>query len=548
ILNSSLLNLVYNHTTLQKSTFPINNHEVPHQSPYLSLSMLFCYTGVGAATTRPKTVELALMSSVGNTEGIQYFVNLTVGTPGQPQTLLIDTGSSETFFFASNASLYNSSSDYVDSTFNSSKSSTFEMIDSGAFHASFMLGSVWFKGDYVRDAVQLSIDLMVQKLTFGLANKLKERFKPYTGIMGLAYSSNIHLTRHHKMELPPTFVEGLVQAGVISSRLYSIYLNTLDQYGSILFGGIDTKKYEGQLTTLNMRPSRKTGKVDNINLYLEEVKMKPYNESYQPIVRSTSDKKFETLIDTGTPDWQLPFDAWRQVVRYARAEPSKGIWPGVPEGFFVKACSEVARGIANTTHFEVTFAGNGSNTAVLRLELADLFSPITTGDGSAATDGSGRPMCWLRIMPSLGPDYTTSSSVIRAGYWVFDLDNGQVSLAQANLGANSSNVVQVDAGPDGLRKAVNNHLKAEIQTNKVEGQMSALATYELSTATNTVGYATGAESYPTPTGTGIPSHSGSKVHVRRYESVAAAAMVKLEASGAWVLCVAVVVMAATLAI
>ncbi|KAG9888470.1 acid protease, partial [Aureobasidium melanogenum] len=436
---------------------------------FIYLSLLFCYTEASAAANRPKTVELALMSSVGNTEGIQYFVNLTAGTPGQPQTLIIDTGSSNTFLFASNASLCSNASDCVGGTFNSSKSSTFEMIEPRAFQITFMLGSVWFKGDYVRDAVQIS-DLMVQKLTFGLANKLKERFKPYTGIMGLGYSSNTSLRRHHKMALPPTFVEGLVQAGAISSRLYSIYLNTLDQYGSILFGGIDTKKYKGQLTTLNLLRSRH--KVDNIHLYLEEVKIKPYNESERTIVHSTNDRKFTTLIDTGTPDWQLPIDAYFEVVRYAGGEPSMGIWPGVPEACHVKACSEVARGIANTTHFEVTFAGNGSNTAVLRLELADLFSQITTQDGSAATDASGRPMCWLRIAPSLRTHLITSSSVIRAGYWVFDLDNGQVSLAQANLGANSSDVVPVEAGADGLKKAVNNNLRAEAQLDKVEGRLS----------------------------------------------------------------------------
>ncbi|KAG9523403.1 acid protease, partial [Aureobasidium melanogenum] len=520
---------------------------------FIYLSLLFCYTEASAVASLPKTVELALMSSVGNTEGIQYFVNLTIGNHGQLQKVLIDTGSSNTFFFASNASFCNTS-DCVGGTFDSSKSSTFEMVNPGAFKASFMGGSTWFKGDYVRDAVQMN-DLMVQKVPFGLANKLKEVFKPYTGIMGLGYSSNMSHKKHQKLALPPTFVEGLVQAGAISSRLYSIYLNTLDQYGSILFGGIDTKKYNGQLTTLNLLRSRKAKNVDNINLYLEEVKMKPYNESYRTIVRSANDSKLITLIDTGTPDWQLPIDAYRQVVRYARVQPSTDIWPGIPKGNFVKPCSEVARGIANTTHFEITFAGNGSNTAVLRLELADLFSPITTGDGSAATDGSGRPMCWLRVAAQAGNHYITSSSVIRAGYWVFDLDNGQVSLAQANLGANSSDVVPVEAGADGLKQAVNNNLRAEAQLDKVEGRLSTSVTYVLSTATNTVGYATGAESYPTPTGTGMYDPSGdhspprsSNGHVRRFESAATATMVNLGASGMWVLCVAVVMMAATLVV
>ncbi|KAG9734382.1 hypothetical protein KCU73_g10789, partial [Aureobasidium melanogenum] len=139
---------------------------------FIYLSLLFCYAR--AAASRLKTVELALMSSVGNTEGLEYFVNLTVGTPGQPQTLIVDTGSSNTFLFASDVSLLASNasfcntSDCVGGTFDSSKSSTFEMIDPEAFKVNFMLATEWFRGDYIRDVVQIN-DLIVQKLTFGLA-------------------------------------------------------------------------------------------------------------------------------------------------------------------------------------------------------------------------------------------------------------------------------------------------------------------------------------------------------------------------------------------
>ena len=79
--------------------------------------------------------------------------------------------------------------------------------------------------------------------------------------------------------------------------------------------------------------------------------------------------------------------------------------------------------------------------------------------------------------------------------------------------------------------------------------------YELSTATNTIGYATGIKSYPVPTGTG--SHNPSKArnlprgvsnpHVRRAEN-AAASMASLEAYGFWVLCAAVIVAVGTVAV
>lgn len=112
---------------------------------------------------------------------------------------------------------------------------------------------------------------------------------------------------------------------------------------------------------------------------------------------------------------------------------------------------------------------------------------------------------------------------MRSGYWVFDLDNGQVSVAQANLRADSSNVVQVEDGA-GLSKVAND-VKAETKKIDVEGQMSATAVYKLSTVTGNTGYSTGAE--PRPTATNIPESFRSNQHRRsnieldgRFESAA----------------------------
>ena len=385
-------------------------------------------------------------------------------------------------------------------------------------------------------------NLMISKLPFGLARKFEELWKPHTGIMGLGYSSIMN--HFHQENMPPSFLEGLVQAGAISSRLYSIYLNTVDQYGSILFGGLDTDKYKGPLTTLNcVRRSPKAKMIDNFYLYLEEVKMRPFNESSKTILRSTNDSKITTLVDTGTPDWRLPRDAFVEVVRHAGGKLSSD------KTRLIRPCSEVARGMADTTYFDLTFAGNGSNAATLRLELADLYTPIPT------TDDAGRPMCALGVVETDSDKFLLiSSSVMRAGYWVFDLDNGQVSLAQANLGADSSNVVRVEAGPEGLKKAAKN-LKAEIQRDEVEGLKQVSMTYELSTATNTIGYATGIKSYPMPTGTRTrePSNahnsprSRGDPHVRRGEN-AATTMASLGAHVVWVLCAAIIVAVGTVAV
>jgi hypothetical protein len=119
-----------------------------------SLSLLFCCAR--ADKPHPNTVELALMSSVGNLDGFEYYVNFTVGTPGQLQKVLIDTGSSNTFVLASNSSFCETSG-CDGGTFDLSKSPTYEKVNtSQPFATSFMMNRVWFRGDYVRDVFQLS--------------------------------------------------------------------------------------------------------------------------------------------------------------------------------------------------------------------------------------------------------------------------------------------------------------------------------------------------------------------------------------------------------
>lgn len=347
-------------------------------------------------------------------------------------------------------------------------------------------------------------DTAITNFPMGIANRMALFYTPYTGILGLGYSSLMAYPGYKKKSsefaLPPSFVEALVQASAISSRLYSIYLNTLDRPGSIVFGGVDTAKYHGPLTTLNVvAKDEEAG--DNFFLYLDSITMWPHGGQNQTIVRSTKHRKYITVPDTGTPAWHLPSGAYRQVIEQAGVTSTDDVTLSTvfKHRRFVRPCSDVAYGIANTTRFDITFSGNGTNTGTLNLELADLFTPLTSEDGSAVTDGNGQSMCWLRVVESDELFLITGSAAMRPGYWVFDLDNGQVSVAQANLRANSSNVVQVEAGA-GLSKVAND-VKAETKKIDVEGQMPATAVYKLSTVTSNVDYSTGVEPRPTATDT-----------------------------------------------
>ncbi|KAK6008667.1 hypothetical protein QM012_000570 [Aureobasidium pullulans] len=202
------------------------------------LSLLFCC--VKAATNHLKTVELALTSNFGNTIGDSYGVNLTIGTPGQPQMIALDTGSSDTIFVASNASICEKDG-CNGGTFNSSKSTTFKMAKPGALDSGYFDGTR-MRGDLITDVAHLD-NHVITNFPIELAKEGRLPFAPRVGFLGLGYSRKMaHLRHRNGVKSFPGFVDTLIQAGAISSRLYSIYLNTLDLGGSSQSSGQFVKR------------------------------------------------------------------------------------------------------------------------------------------------------------------------------------------------------------------------------------------------------------------------------------------------------------------
>lgn len=80
----------------------------------------------------------------------------------------------------------------------------------------------------------------------GIASNTSSGFGPYGGVMGIGYTINeAGLTTY------PNIMDDMVASRAIGTKLYSIWLNTVESnFGSILFGGIDTAKFKGNLYTL----------------------------------------------------------------------------------------------------------------------------------------------------------------------------------------------------------------------------------------------------------------------------------------------------------
>lgn len=97
-----------------------------------------------------KTVHASLTN-----EYILYFINVTVGTPGQPFSLQLDTGSSDIWFPSVNADVCKQDIQYCPvGTYDSSASSTFAKLDLPQFQIQYVDGTE-IAGSYISDVLNI---------------------------------------------------------------------------------------------------------------------------------------------------------------------------------------------------------------------------------------------------------------------------------------------------------------------------------------------------------------------------------------------------------
>lgn len=415
---------------------------------------------------------------------------MTVGTPPQDQVVILDTGSSDLYFDASTASSCESTGPYScrGGTFDHSKSSSYNVVaQSPAFNTSFGDGSTAV-GPFASDFVGIG-DVMIDGVQFGVAEEVNSTTGYAIGLMGVGYSEN-EATRHQYPNMP----EVLKTAGVINSRLYSVYLNDVGQTsGSILFGGIDKSKYTGDMVTLDLLPDAVTSQVDQFISVVTDLSATVGGKTSQIFsdgssgiaAYSRSDSSLPVLLDTGSSAWSVPEDYYNQ-----------GIAPVFTYVDQQGACSCEHRDSDDS--ITLTFGGEIKITVPAREFIAPLYNSTT--NEPVPYDTAGNQACVFMITPAspTGEGFQTlGDAVLRSMYVVFDLDNGQVSLAQAAVNSTSQpNIVTVQAGPSGVASAVSVASSAPTQTYSVAAAVDGTASFSVSTAQSTIGTATGVNAVP----------------------------------------------------
>jgi hypothetical protein len=381
------------------------------------------------------------VSVLNNITGKGYYIDLGIGTPPQKLSFLVDTGSSDTWVNSVEAEfctegqtiLYQQFAPSCMPQFDSDESKTFEVV-SRDFEIAYLDGSS-AAGVYFNDTVTIDgDDAVLENQQLGLATDTSHP----TGIMGLGMKVAVAARKVY-----PTIIDNLVSQGFIDTPAFSVYLDSLSEdSGTILFGGIDTKKYVGSLTTLPLKPDTLSD-FDNITSYSVDLKGFSVDGGID-----TPDLSTSAIFDTGSTLTLLPENVVQPIYdkldvktiadiptpfidcKYAQDEYNKykfnfkfdGVTITVPlRELVVDSLGELQETLKENYFFKDSFKDFG--------EIC-LFG-IVDGGGYVVDDA---------------PKYALlGDTFLRSAYVVYDLANQQLAVAPAYTKSEESNIVTLKA-------------------------------------------------------------------------------------------------------
>lgn len=156
---------------------------------------------------------------------------IQLGNPAQQFKILFDTGSTRLWIRGPGQCTTGRCT-----TFNPSASKTF--VDSNTIAPKIQYGDGSFVyGPWVSDKVQVA-DTWINNFKFQLGTNVSD-ISDEDGIMGLGFS---------QMRMEPTYWETLVQNKLVTSPVFSFFIDSTETSGAITFGGVDLARYSGPLT------------------------------------------------------------------------------------------------------------------------------------------------------------------------------------------------------------------------------------------------------------------------------------------------------------
>ncbi|OAQ64839.1 secreted aspartic proteinase [Pochonia chlamydosporia 170] len=386
--------------------FPMDNRMV--QEPGLIRYPLDISSGAPT-----KNRMLRRQNDVGvNSEksGFFYSIELQIGTPAQPVRVNFDTGSAELWInpvcskstdptFCEKFGRFNGSQTFVDTN-------TTGQIRYGTGYA---------KLEYGYDYVQIGSAKISQQM-FGVATDSEFAV---TGIMGAGPQLKGWNSDY------PLVLDNLAAQGFIKSRAFSLDIRSIEsKRGSVVFGGIDTKKFSGHLEKRPIIPATESpDKLTRYWIHLDGVSVTKADGSKVVVFDQANSQP--VLLDSGYTVSALPtkhFNKIKDAFPEATAPPS-----GDESGLYRVPCD----------------IGNKKGSVNFKFGKTEINVPFNDFIWKQPQNN----ICVLGVTPD-DEFPVLGDTFLRAAYVVYDQDNRNIHLA--NNEDCGSSLVSIGKGPDAV--------------------------------------------------------------------------------------------------
>lgn len=270
------------------------------------------------------------------------------------------------------------------------------------------------------------------------------------GLVGVGYAVNEAIvgSTQSTASVYPNLPVHMVNEGLINTVAYSLWLNDLGTSrclhqvgfleltgspdacsGNILFGGIDTEKYKGDLTRIAIYPTHR-----NPSLYTAFLVALTSLEAASASGQDTlTSGKFPipVVLDSGTTLSYLPNDLASQIWKEVGAKYAPEFQAAV-----LPCNAKQSKG-----HFSFGFAGPKGPR--INVTMDELVLDMTTGRAPVFSSGTykGEDVCQFGIQNFTSAPYLLGDTFLRSAYVVYDLVNNQIGIAATDFNSTKSNIV-----------------------------------------------------------------------------------------------------------